>query len=187
MVDRLLIDREQELAKLRELLREGRKQLVLLYGRRRVGKTFLLTNAWPSERTFYFTASATTPEQNRRQLITDLAQWSGQELRAADYQTWRTVFRLLLDVRAPEPFTRNPLRRRSAATRPLRVESRAPPIQLLVRWTAGSVQEAAGSRMCVWHFRWNPGLPCCDQAEAVAGRECGAAYARPPGRGAPAR
>ncbi len=103
MVDRLLIDREQELAKLRELLREGRKQLVLLYGRRRVGKTFLLTNAWPSERTFYFTASATTPEQNRRQLITDLAQWSGQELRAADYQTWRTVFRLLLDVRAPEP------------------------------------------------------------------------------------
>ncbi len=100
MADRV-IDRAPELARLRELLSEGRPRLVLLSGRRRVGKTFLLTHAWPAECTFYFTASATTPEQNRRQLISELAQWSRQGLRHEDYPTWRTVFRLLLDVRAP--------------------------------------------------------------------------------------
>ncbi|HYT70113.1 MAG TPA: ATP-binding protein, partial [Gemmatimonadales bacterium] len=98
-----LIDREQELTRLRELMQEGRPRLVLLYGRRRVGKTFLLTHAWPAARTFHFTAAATTPEQNRRQLIDDLARWTRRDLRAEDYPTWRAVFRLLLDVRSPEP------------------------------------------------------------------------------------
>lgn len=98
-----LINREPELAKLRELLTEGRPRLALVHGRRRVGKTFLLTHAFPSDRTFYFTASATTPEQNRRQLISELALWSGQALRVEDYPTWRTVFRLLLELRAPAP------------------------------------------------------------------------------------
>ncbi|MPY89192.1 MAG: AAA family ATPase [Luteitalea sp.] len=97
------VDREHELQRLSELLREGRPRLALVYGRRRVGKTFLLTHAWPVERAFYFTAAATTPEQNRRQLMRDLARWSGQELRPEDYSTWRTVFRLLVEIRSPEP------------------------------------------------------------------------------------
>lgn len=98
-----LVDREQEQQELRALLEEGAPRLALLYGRRRVGKTFLLTHTWPPERTFYWTASATTPAQNRQQLIRDLAGWSGEKLVPDDYPTWRTVFRLLLDLRAPEP------------------------------------------------------------------------------------
>ena len=98
-----LIDREEEQQELRALLDEGTPQLALLYGRRRVGKTYLLTHTWPPERTFYWTASATTPAQNREQLIRDVAAWSGEDLRSEDFPTWRTVFRLLLDLRAPEP------------------------------------------------------------------------------------
>ena len=47
--------------------------------------------------------SATTPAQNREQLVRDVAQWSRQPITVDDYPTWRTVFRLLLDLRAPNP------------------------------------------------------------------------------------
>ncbi|HEX5831542.1 MAG TPA: ATP-binding protein [Gemmatimonadaceae bacterium] len=98
-----IVDRAEEQSHLSSLLDDGEPRLVLLYGRRRVGKTHLLTHLWPTDLVFYFTASATTPEQNRRQLIADLAQWSGEDLRADDYPTWRSMFRLLLDFRSPRP------------------------------------------------------------------------------------
>ncbi len=97
------VDRDAERAELRELLVRGRPQLALLYGRRRVGKTHLLKHIWPVRTTFHFTAANTTPEQNRRQLIADAAQWGGDSLRAEDYPTWRTVFRMLMELKAPEP------------------------------------------------------------------------------------
>jgi uncharacterized protein len=97
------IDRDAERAELRELLAQGRPQLALLYGRRRVGKTHLLKHIWPARTTFHFTAANTTPEQNRRQLIADAAEWSGDGLRAEDYPTWRTVFRMLMELKAPDP------------------------------------------------------------------------------------
>ena len=99
----LIVDRHDERARLASLLDDGAPRLVLLYGRRRVGKTYLLTHVWSAERAFYFTAAATTPEQNRRQLIADLADWSGEDVRAEDYPTWRAVFRLLFDFRSPDP------------------------------------------------------------------------------------
>lgn len=100
----VLIDRETECAELSAILESGRPALALLTGRRRVGKTYLLTHAWRPDRLFLFTAARITPELNRRQLLEDLAAWSGEEIRPEDYPTWRTVFRLLLDFRAPEPF-----------------------------------------------------------------------------------
>lgn len=75
-----------------------RPALALVTGRRRVGKTFLLTHAWEAENIFLFTAARTTPELNRRQLIHDLAAWSEATFDPADFPSWRTVFRLLVDV-----------------------------------------------------------------------------------------
>jgi hypothetical protein len=77
--------------------------LALLYGRRRVGKTFLINHVWPDAQTFYYAASDTTTELNRRELVGELSRWLDEELRAEDYPTWRTVFRFLLQARAPEP------------------------------------------------------------------------------------
>lgn len=98
-----LIDRDTEKRKLMELTTSGRRHLALLTGRRRVGKSFLLTNTWPDSKYFLFTAAQVTPEANRRQLILDLAAWSGQEYRPDDYPTWRTVFNLLLSLPADRP------------------------------------------------------------------------------------
>lgn len=99
----MFVDRDRELQELRHLLHEGTPQLALLYGRRRIGKTFLLNHAWPAEQTFYWTASETTSAQNREQLIRDLSEWSNEPLDPQDYPTWRTVFRLLFETRAAEP------------------------------------------------------------------------------------
>lgn len=99
----LIIDRDVERQRLADLLARGQPQLVLMYGRRRVGKTHLLGRAWKNTPAFYFTASETTPTQNREALLAALAQWSGEPIHAEDYPTWRSVFRLLLDFRSPEP------------------------------------------------------------------------------------
>ncbi|MFU8804526.1 MAG: ATP-binding protein [Bradymonadaceae bacterium] len=98
-----IIDRKQEQAKLHELADEGVPRMALLYGRRRVGKTFLLTHLWSEDRAFYFTASIVTPEQNRRQLIRQVSQWSGEHYEPEDYPTWRTVFKLLLSLKSDRP------------------------------------------------------------------------------------
>lgn len=98
-----MIDRKTEQAELRALLAKGTPQMALLYGRRRVGKTHLLNRVWPREQVFYFTAAETTDAQNRETLVRDLADWLREELRPADYPTWRMVFRLLLEANAPDP------------------------------------------------------------------------------------
>jgi uncharacterized protein len=98
-----VIDREKEKRALLDLLARGVPQLALVYGRRRVGKTHLLNNVWDPGLVFYFTAAETTEEQNRSSLVRDLADWLGEELRPEDYPTWRSVFRLLLEARAPAP------------------------------------------------------------------------------------
>jgi len=98
-----LIDRETELRELRSLADAGEPRLALLTGRRRVGKTFLLQSAWTDERAFFFTAARTSPALNRRQMLLDLARWGGVPIEPEDHPTWRSVFGLLLDLRAPEP------------------------------------------------------------------------------------
>ena len=100
-----LVDREKEVRQLRRMAARKGQQLGLLYGRRRVGKTFLLTHAWNETDvdSLYFTASATSPEINRRALLQEAASWAGVELRASDYHTWRTVFRALFELRPDEP------------------------------------------------------------------------------------
>jgi uncharacterized protein len=98
-----IIDRGVEQERLKELLAAGEQKLVLMYGRRRVGKTYLLGRAWEDDvSSFYFTAAETTPAQNREALLSALADWSGEEIHAEDYPTWRSVFRLLLDFRSPQ-------------------------------------------------------------------------------------
>lgn len=135
----LLVDREQERAELAGLLRRGRPALALLTGRRRVGKTYLLANAWPAEDLFLYTAAQTTPELNRRQLLQDLAGWLGEPVRFEDYPTWRTVFRLLTDV----------AERRAAGEQPRPTVFVLDEFQYLAAGDAG-VAEVASELNAVW-------------------------------------
>ena len=98
-----LINREVERARLARLRRSGGAKLVLFSGRRRVGKTFLLNALWSPKEAFYFTASDTTDVQNRAALVAEFASWTAAPQQAADFPTWRTVFRLLLEHDAGKP------------------------------------------------------------------------------------
>ncbi len=93
-----LVDRHDERRELTALVQRGKPALALVTGRRRVGKTFLLTHTWAAEHLFLFTAARTTSELNRQQLLHDLSAWHGDALDSADFPTWRTVFRLLVDI-----------------------------------------------------------------------------------------
>src|SRR5439155_15334175 len=84
-----LVDRERERDALRRLAAAGERRLGVLYGRRQVGKTFLLSRAWERP-PFYFLAADSSPDLNRRDLVLELAGWSGRPLDPADYPTWRT-------------------------------------------------------------------------------------------------
>lgn len=101
----MFIDRDTERAELSRLLNRPGKKLALLYGRRRIGKTYLLRNAWPREHLFYYLASDTTPDFNRHEIIREAAAWSNQTdiIHPEDYPTWRAVFRLLFRLKGNEP------------------------------------------------------------------------------------
>ena len=94
-----MVDRASEVAALRALAKRRAPALALLYGRRRVGKTFLLDHAWPtSQRVFYFLAADTTPDQNRIELLHELSRWAQHAFDPTDYRSWRNVFRLFVDL-----------------------------------------------------------------------------------------
>lgn len=92
------------MAALRALAASSRKQLAILYGRRQVGKTYLLTHAWEQRANpFYFLAADFTSELNRQALVRELAEWSGQALEPEDLPGWRAVFRELMQVARERP------------------------------------------------------------------------------------
>ncbi|HEU0166423.1 MAG TPA: ATP-binding protein [Chloroflexota bacterium] len=98
-----LVDRERELAELRALAARKRPQLAVLYGRRRVGKTYLLSHAFQHHRAFYFVAADATGAFNRAELLSQLQRELQPDLTPADYPTWRSVFRLFVTLAAEQP------------------------------------------------------------------------------------
>ncbi|MFP4600854.1 MAG: AAA family ATPase, partial [Persicimonas sp.] len=98
-----LIDRAEQAEELRELSERPGSHLALLYGRRRVGKTFLLDWIWRDDRRFYYLAADTTADRNRMDLLHELAAWSDSEIEPQDYPNWRTTFRLLAQLAREAP------------------------------------------------------------------------------------
>lgn len=98
-----LVDREAELRDLRKLAAGGRPELLLLYGRRRIGKTYLLDQVWTREQAFYYLAADSTGELNRHELVRELGAWSRRDLHIEDFPTWRAVFRYFVQLARERP------------------------------------------------------------------------------------
>lgn len=101
-----LIDRDVEARELRRHAEADEKRMAILYGRRRVGKTRLLREIWPTDhRVLYFLASDATPAFNRRELVRTVAARDDtpKHLEPEDYPTWRTVFEMLFEQYPGEP------------------------------------------------------------------------------------
>lgn len=92
--------REQQLADLNRLLKARGPSFVLVYGRRRVGKTWLLRH-WAENSglpNFYWVAPRTTVDNLRTELVRELWQWEtpDREIETAPrYDSWNDVFRAM--------------------------------------------------------------------------------------------
>lgn len=97
------VDREREIAELRRIIEGDGPALVLLHGRRRVGKTYLLDHVCREYRAFHFLAADSTEAFNRRELLSAIAREFDRDIQPADYATWRSVFRLFASLADDEP------------------------------------------------------------------------------------
>lgn len=83
------LNRQAELAMLRRRLTGNKAEFLVVYGRRRVGKTELLAHLATEVRSFYFEATDTVAAQQLRDLTDELARTSKNELlRAQPLTSW---------------------------------------------------------------------------------------------------
>ena len=100
------IDRQQEMETLQsEYAREG-SALVILYGRRRVGKTTLIAEFIKDKNALFFLVSEESEVQNRSAFKEKVAEFTDSDLlRNADIKSWDVLFRSIMDT----PFESKPV------------------------------------------------------------------------------
>lgn len=108
----MLIGRENEIATLHGLMSSDESQFVAVYGRRRVGKTFLIREAYKSHFVFQYTG---TYGATRRQQLSDFREslYLAGMGKCAMPKTWSEAFGLLWNFLKTFPETR---RRRSSSS-----------------------------------------------------------------------
>ena len=90
----MFIGREKEIKELRELLKEDSSKFVAVYGRRRIGKTLLIREAFSD--TFAFRYSGVYDCGNTKQLLNFRMALAGQGAGDAEVpQDWFTAFNQL--------------------------------------------------------------------------------------------
>ncbi len=94
------IDREQEMETLvEEYNREG-SSLVIMYGRRRVGKTTLISEFIKGKNALFFLASQESEAQNRNLFKEKAAEFiSSDLLRNATVSDWDTIFKAIIETK----------------------------------------------------------------------------------------
>lgn len=96
METRQIIGRERECDLLTRICNEREARLVALYGRRRVGKTYLVKNYFEEKFDFFFTGSFETPVQAQLSLFRDaLCQYAGKQYDMP--KDWNQAFAMLRD------------------------------------------------------------------------------------------
>ncbi|MDO4552131.1 MAG: ATP-binding protein [Bacillota bacterium] len=100
------VDREKEMENLQnEYARDG-ASLVIMYGRRRVGKTTLISEFIRDKRAMFFLASEESEAQNRNAFKDKAAEFIGNNLlRAASVPSWDAIFKAIMET----PFDSKPV------------------------------------------------------------------------------
>ncbi len=100
-----LINRERETAKIQELWEKDGPALGLIYGRRRLGKSYFLQNFLKGKRDVYFLAASSTSLENLSELLDQvrLSFPDRQDATLENYNSWRTGLRLLCELARSEP------------------------------------------------------------------------------------
>lgn len=93
------IDREQEIDTLQNEYERAGSSLVILYGRRRVGKTTLISEFIKDKKALFFLASEESETQNRSLFREKAADFIDSDLlRNADIRNWDMLFKAIMDA-----------------------------------------------------------------------------------------
>lgn len=106
MLERPLFHRERELAELDRAWGSGRPELLLALGRRRAGKSFLLTRYLRSRKGFYYQATRSTSREQLRSLSEAVGgeyPESGLSY-SAGLRSWDTFFEFVIKKAGQRPF-----------------------------------------------------------------------------------
>ena len=91
---------QKELESLEEQYASDQSALVIVYGRRRVGKTALITEFLKGHSdSLYFLATEESEMQNLNYFKVQVAEFTGNELLKSAAADWLTVFKTLIDYK----------------------------------------------------------------------------------------
>ncbi|RLE93090.1 MAG: ATP-binding protein [Thermoprotei archaeon] len=97
-MNQLFVDRTEELAFLEEKYKENRAQLIVIYGRRRIGKTELLLKFVKNKNYIYFLCEKTSPQLNILKMARKMAEYLGKKSFARiQFADWEDLFREFLE------------------------------------------------------------------------------------------
>ena len=100
------VDRELEMETLQNEYERDGSALVVLYGRRRVGKTTLISEFIMGKKALFFLASEESESQNRAAFKEKVAEFIDSDLlRSADIKSWDVLFKSIMD----SPFDSKPI------------------------------------------------------------------------------
>ena len=100
------VDRELEMDTLQSEYERDGSALVILYGRRRVGKTTLISEFIKDKKALFFLASEEAESQNRNAFKEKAAEFIDSDLlRSADIKSWDVLFKAIMDT----PFESKPV------------------------------------------------------------------------------
>ncbi|MBR6825908.1 MAG: ATP-binding protein [Oscillospiraceae bacterium] len=100
------VDREQEMETLQSEYDRKGSSLVVLYGRRRVGKTTLISEFIKDKKALFFLASEESESQNRNAFKDKVAEFIDSDLlRNGDIKNWDSLFKTIMDT----PFDTKPV------------------------------------------------------------------------------
>ena len=100
------VDRELEMETLQNEYERDGSALVVLYGRRRVGKTTLISEFIRDKKALFFLASEEAEAQNRNAFKEKVAEFIDSDLlRSADIKNWDVLFKAIMDT----PFESKPV------------------------------------------------------------------------------
>lgn len=93
------IDREQEMETLQNEYNRKGSSLVILYGRRRVGKTTLISEFIKNKNALFFLASEESEAQNRMEFKNKAAEFINSDLlRESSVSNWDTIFKTIMNT-----------------------------------------------------------------------------------------
>ena len=94
----MFIDRDKELAHLEKLNKLNRARLLILYGRRRIGKTELLRQFSKGKKHLFFSSDLASEQEQLRQITEKIFRITGDSfLQSQPFRSWEALLRYIFD------------------------------------------------------------------------------------------